>query len=472
MARDDRDKRLEQAIDDGREWAERTAADVAERLSRAWSWIRPRADDGEEERDSDAEKPLFEEPEADPMEVFSHERQREVARLGHANILIIGQTGVGKSTLINAVFRKPLAQAATGRPVTKVIQRFEDPDVPVTLYDTKGVELGDSKNRVIRDFKKIIAKSRKAAAEEHIHLLWYCMDAGQTRVQDYDVEIIRALAEDVPVVLVFTQTIDDERADALEATIREADLPIEGGTAIRTLAEPRRIGRQSINPRGLEELVRITNELLPEAVRRAFINAQGVVIDLKVDQSRAVVVVAATAAAAAAAAPIPGSDAALLQPIQLGMLAKISANFGIKLSNEQVMKLVKSLIGQGGIQRLGKTLVKQLAKYVPGGNVVNATVAAALTGALGEAYIRLCAEALRREAAGKPMPDGEKLKYLMDAYEALLPKPGRSGSGSEQNDSAPSRRSGPASRAKERSTKTSNRAPAGKRSKSSAGASE
>ena len=63
---------------------------------------------------------------------------------------------------------------------------------------------------MIRDFKRIIAKSRKAAAEEHIHLLWYCMDAGQTRVQDYDVDIIRALAEDVPVVLVFTQTIDDD----------------------------------------------------------------------------------------------------------------------------------------------------------------------------------------------------------------------------------------------------------------------
>ena len=95
------------------------------------------------------------------------------------------------------MFRKPLARAETGRPVTKVIQRFEDPRVPVTLYDTKGVELGDSKNRVIRDFKRTIAKSRKAAIEDHIHLLWYCMDAGQTRVQDYDIEIVRALAEEV-----------------------------------------------------------------------------------------------------------------------------------------------------------------------------------------------------------------------------------------------------------------------------------
>src|SRR5689334_16917195 len=103
MARRDSDKRLERAIDDGREWVERTAADVAERLSRAWSYVRDRADDGEDEKGGEPEKALFDESRADPEELFSHDRQREVARLGHANILIIGQTGVGKSTLINAV---------------------------------------------------------------------------------------------------------------------------------------------------------------------------------------------------------------------------------------------------------------------------------------------------------------------------------------------------------------------------------
>jgi uncharacterized protein (DUF697 family)/GTPase SAR1 family protein len=370
---------------------------------------------------------LFTDADADPAELFSHDRRREVQRLGHANILIIGQTGVGKSTLINAVFRKPLARAEIGRPVTKVIQRFEDPDVPVTLFDTKGVELGDSRKRVIRDFKQTISRSRKAAPAEHIHLLWYCMDAGQTRVQDYDIDIIRALAEDVPVVLVFTQTIDDERADALERTIQEADLPIEGGRAVRTLAEARRIGGQTLEPRGLEELVRLTNELLPEAVRRAFTNAQGVVVDLKIDQSRAVVVGATAAAAAAAAAPIPASDAMVLKPIQLGMLAGISAIFGTELSRDQLTSVLKSVIGQGGMQRVGKRLVKELAKHVPGGNIANATVAAALTGALGEAYIRLSAEMFRRQAAGRPMPDAEMLRFFMDTYETLLRRPAGAG---------------------------------------------
>ena len=423
MADQDERKRLERAVDEGRERVERTAVDIADRLGRAWQSVRGRVREGDEPSKTPSGEVVFDDAELSSDELFSSERQRELERLGHANILIIGQTGVGKSTLINAVFRKPLARAETGRPVTKVIQRFEDPSVPVTLYDTKGVELGDSKNRVIRDFKRTIAKSRKAPIEDHIHLLWYCMDAGQTRVQDYDIEIIRELAEEVPVILVFTQTIDEERADALEATIREVDLPIEGGHAVRTLAEQRRIGRQTLPPRGLEELVRLTNDLLPEAVRRAFANAQGVVIGLKIDQSRAVVVGASATAAAAAAAPIPGSDAALLRPIQLGMLAGITAIFGIELTNDQIMSLIKSVIGQGGMERVGKRLVKEVAKHVPGGNVVNATVAAALTGALGEAYIRVCSEMLRRKAAGKPMPQGEMAKHFVDAYETILRKP-------------------------------------------------
>jgi len=422
MADRDNDNRLERALDDGREWVAHTAEDVADRLSHAWQSVRDRISD-DDDSDAKTDEVAFNDA-TDDTEVFNRERQREAERLGHANILIIGQTGVGKSTLINAVFRKPLAKAGTGRPVTKVIQRFDDPDVPVTLYDTKGVELGDSKGRVIRDFKRTIAKSRKAAPEEHIHLLWYCMDAGQTRVQDYDIEIIRALAEEVPVILVFTQTIDDERADALEATIREVDLPIAGGRAVRTLAESRRIKRQNLKPTGLEELVRLTNELLPEAVSRAFINAQGVVLDLKVDQSRAVVVGGAVAAAAAAAAPMPAADALVLKSIQLGMLAGVTAIFGVDLSNGQVMTLVKSVIGQGGVEKLGKKMVKELAKHLPGGNVVNATVAASLTAALGEAYIRLCSEMFRRRAAGKPMIDTEMLAYFIAAYEGLLRKPG------------------------------------------------
>jgi hypothetical protein len=67
-------------------------------------------------------------------------------------------------------------------------------------------------------------------------------------------------------------------------------------------------------------------------------------------------------------------------------------------------------------------LVKELSSRMPGANVINAAVAGALTGALGEAYVRLCAEMLRRRAAGRPMPDPEMIDFLMDMHGSLLRK--------------------------------------------------
>jgi uncharacterized protein (DUF697 family)/GTPase SAR1 family protein len=400
--------------------ARRTGGEVADRLGRAWGAVKDRRrtpETGIEPPTADAEP--------DDPALFDRDRLRELTKLGHANILVIGQTGVGKSTLINAIFRKPLAPTGIGRSVTKVFQRFEDPEVPVTLFDSRGVELGDRKREVIREYKRLIATHRKGPAEEHIHLLWYCMDAGQTRVEEYDLEIIRALADEVPVILVFTQVIDDERADALERAVRFENLQLVGNRPVRTLAQPRTIGTQTLAARGLEELVRLTNDVLPEAVRRAFVNAQGVVLDLKADQARAVVVAASAAAAGAAAAPVPMSDAVLLKPIQLGMLAGITAIFGVELSKDQTSGLLKAAVGQGAIERAGKTLVMKL----PGGNVINAAVAGALTGALGEAYVRLCSEILRRQAQDKPMPDPDMVDFLMEVYNRLLRRASRPGPG-------------------------------------------
>jgi uncharacterized protein (DUF697 family)/GTP-binding protein EngB required for normal cell division len=359
---------------------------------------------------------------ADPAAYFRAEQQKANERLGHANILIGGQTGVGKSTLINAVFRVPLAEEGTGKPVTKNVRRYDVVGVPVTIYDTPGIELGHAKKDVIRDYVKTISDSRKDGPGNVIHVAWYCIDAGQTRVQDYDVEIVRALAAEVPVILVLTQCIDDQRASALEQTIAAEKLPIQG-SPVRTLARERRVAGHTIPPRGLEELVERTNDILPEAVRRAFANAQGVVIRLKANQARAVVGASTLAAAGIGAAPIPVPDAAVLMPVQIGMLASINAIFGIDIGSDRAVNLIRGLVGQGGIAVVGRQIAANLLKVIPGVSVINASVAAALTAALGEAYIQLCSEMLRRQAAGQPMPEADMLPFLLDAYQKAFKKP-------------------------------------------------
>ena len=144
--------------------AERGARDVTDAVTRGLQDVSERARRSAKRKDSapgEPGSPNVEEVAADPAAYFSAEQQKANERLGHANILISGQTGVGKSTLINAVFRVPLAEEGTGKPVTKNVQRYDVSGVPVTIYDTPGIELGHAKKDVIRDYVKTIADSRR-----------------------------------------------------------------------------------------------------------------------------------------------------------------------------------------------------------------------------------------------------------------------------------------------------------------------
>jgi uncharacterized protein (DUF697 family)/GTPase SAR1 family protein len=415
---DSRQVRVQRALDQGRRLWDRGVQEVGGVVSRGVRAVtassgasasRPPKDGRAGTRDVQAVA-------ADPASYFNEQRRREAEELGHANILITGQTGVGKSTLVNAIFRAELAEEGVGRPVTQRVQRHDAPGVPVTIFDTPGIELGDAKDAVIADFKTTITASRRGAVQNFIHLAWYCVDAGQTRIQGYDLDVITALADEVPVILVLTQCVDQDRVVALEAAIAGEHLPIHG-IPVRTLAKARRIGGQTIEPTGLEELVRRTEQILPKAVKGAFVNAQGVVIALKVKYARAVVAASAAAAGAVGAAPIPVSDAIILMPVQIGMLGGITAVFGIEMSTQTTTRLVVGLVGEGGVTQVGRRMAAGLLKVIPGVSVVSAGVASALTAALGEAHIQLCSEMLRRQGAGRPMLDAEMLAFLLDAYE-------------------------------------------------------
>lgn len=70
--------------------------------------------------------------------------EEENNKLKPVNLVITGKTGTGKSTLINAVFREEMAQVGTGRPVTQHTKLYQKDNIPLRIYDTKGLELGQS----------------------------------------------------------------------------------------------------------------------------------------------------------------------------------------------------------------------------------------------------------------------------------------------------------------------------------------
>jgi uncharacterized protein (DUF697 family) len=133
-------------------------------------------------------------------------------------------------------------------------------------------------------------------------------------------------------------------------------------------------------------------EVFPEGQKRAFVAAQKADLALKRQRSRMIVGTAAASAAGIGAAPIPFADAALIVPIQVGMIAGITATYGLSLSEGFVTNLIGSTVGGTVATLSGRAVVGGLLKLIPFagsiiGGAISAATALAITTAFGEAYI-------------------------------------------------------------------------------------
>lgn len=314
--------------------------------------------------------------------------QRAFRERGRVNVLIVGRSGVGKSTLINAVFDGNLAETGQGRPVSTGTREITKEGLPLTILDTRGLEMAAFAETIEELEKLVVARARETDANLHIHVAWICIHEDGRRVEEAETKLHEMLAKYLPVVAVITKA----RLDAgFRNTVQQLLPHARNVLRVRALPETLDDGH-TLEASGLEALVKFTAELVPEGQRRAFAAAQKASLDLKVAASRKVILGSVAAACAAAASPIPFSDAFVLVPIQVGMLAGVSASFGLDVSRAFLTTLVGTVVGAGGAALAGRLAVGAILKLLPGlgslaGGVIAAATAGTLTTALGEAYL-------------------------------------------------------------------------------------
>ena len=203
-------------------------------------------------------------------------------KLPAANILVAGITGTGKSTLLNAVFGDEVAKTGTGKPVTEHMDEYQNPNVPIHIWDTVGLELDSEKTeKSINDIRNTIAS--KAASDDHfdvIHAIWYCINSGSNRYQGAELEFIKKLHSiGVPFIIVLTQCTDiTEKINQFENEIKRINEERGMGDIdiVQVCAKDFETRLGTIPAFGLDELVNVTLKKLPEFLKTGFIAAQKV----------------------------------------------------------------------------------------------------------------------------------------------------------------------------------------------------
>ena len=316
------------------------------------------------------------------------------------NVLVIGNSGVGKSTLINAVLGESTSVTITRELLVKEPLPSKSDYVPFRMIDTVGFEPSLFKTRQsIRSVKRWSENAVKEGREDaQINVIWFCVDGTSRRLFSETIKnLTRAtsLWTSVPIIVVITKSYSvPERTenrqmvyDAFKAQKRfsrnlRGILPVVADTFVLNT-------EAFAPPEGIEELVELTNSLLPEGVRAAKDDIEAYKLTRKRTLAHSIVGASTAGAVMVGALPVPIPDAMILVPTEMAMLNAITFVYDLKKDKNSI-EFLKSMVSAGTVSLTAKTALAAL-KAIPGLNigvsVLNAVIAGSMVAALGEVSI-------------------------------------------------------------------------------------
>jgi uncharacterized protein (DUF697 family)/predicted GTPase len=361
--------------------------------------------------------------------MFEERLAEAFAALGCFNLAVFGKTGVGKSTLVNAIFGRDVARTGVGSPVTKGLVYYRHSDGFLGLYDSEGFETGTAGDAIVNGLRRLVAEYRAGAVDRQIHAVWYLVRWSDRRFEGAQEQFVRELAAlGLPVILVMTQVPSrggqvHPEAKQFAEYIESLGLPIRPrGRVVLTNALTDTFTDSPVF--GLQQLLDDTYDVIPEVVEGALTAAQVLDMGRKKKVVAKIIKQAVVVAAGVGATPIPFADAAILVPNQVTMIARITAAYGLPPNRSKALSAAGAVVLTGGATMAGRYVVTGLLKFIPGGMIagsaISATVAGALTKAVGTAWARVCEYSLgmtpeaRDQFLDSPEVTARFLSYLKD----------------------------------------------------------
>ena len=207
----------------------------------------------------------------------------------HFNVLILGKTGIGKSTLINGIFgfnKNEGALEGVGKPITQKFEEFvSDKRKGLRLIDSKGIEMGEYNiNSVFNTTKELIEKrAAEGEPDKLIHCIWYCFKSSNYRFEDIEKNIVSLLMNqyddnNLPIIIVITQNYDDKETEIMTNFINDEfkflnrEITIMPVIAKEKIIEKKK-NKLVLEKDGIEELIKISYEKSQKAIYPAIMKS-------------------------------------------------------------------------------------------------------------------------------------------------------------------------------------------------------
>ena len=216
--------------------------------------------------------------------VFSQKIKKEIAKIennekefkiNYLTVMIVGKSGVGKSTLINNLLNlkgDKRAKHGVGNFQTVNTDPYISEDFPLLrLIDTRGIELNQNygAESVKRDATKYINEQIETNNPNNfVQCIWYCITGN--RFEQVEIDLLNSLRDaydnnSIPIIIVYTQATDNNAINGMRKYIEEKNINAQ---FIKVLAERKElVNKQYLEPFGLDELVDETLKRCKQALK-------------------------------------------------------------------------------------------------------------------------------------------------------------------------------------------------------------
>lgn len=342
------------------------------------------------------------------------------------NVVVVGNSGVGKSTLINALLQSYEAETGTGEAVTKNIRVHESDALGFRLIDTIGFEPGFlNQNKAINALRKWSKDSIKNdEKEQQINLIWYCIDGTSRKMFKKNIDMLSRATSvwpSVPIIVVITKSYSKpERDENVRMVLRgfESNKKLSANlkAIIPVVASTYRIDEElniNVTPDGLGELLSETVKYLPEGLNASERDKKLFYLQQKKMMAHSVVGASTVAGVTVGLVPIPFPDGTILTPLEVGLIKSLSKIY--ELEYDKNTELFQTIVNAGTAGIIAKSALNAI-KAIPGlniaGDVLNAIVAGTIVAGLGEGSIFVFEQIYTGQ---KSIQDIEWVKGILDS---------------------------------------------------------